>query len=384
MPWSIRQAIIQLWCCARATSASPAGGSASGSDVGPILLAGTSRRRTLAAKFGPEQIPICIEYEADSPDADEFDRVFESRNLEALAALLSSEDSLTAFLEPKHPWAEDPRSVGALAAVFIALLASVAASSDPEYKVSILAAGAQAPLISFLKSREADKVEAAVVALNYLTDECPENARALFEAEGLPLLIEQLDAPLPGLRGAAASTLRHICIEDERYGRAFVELGGIKGFVNLLEPVSESQFDPQRSMLEAVWNLEDVLTDPDGQLVEQFARCALEAGAKSRLEKLLSVKDEEVSSAAEKVLVVLTSLDVPSSSSSSSAPKPTAAAMATSSSPTAAGVGAAATTTTATTATATATTTTATTAPSSGCGRERREGDRVSLVVVAQ
>lgn len=299
MPWSLRQSVVQLWCCARATSGSVSG-------VAAVALAGARRdRRKCAGVFGKEMAPICIEYEADCADADKFDRVFESRSLEALSELLESDAPIERLVEPKHPWAEDPRSIGALAAVHIALLASVAANADPEYKAAILNAGAEERLVSFLGSEEPDRVQAAVVALSYLTDECAANACSLFDAGAVPLLIKHLESSVAGLRGAAASTLRHICIESEEYCKAFLNLGGMKGFVNLLDPASVNQFDPHRSMLEAVWNLEDVTTDPDGNVIEVNARLAVEHGAITKLEKLQVLDEEEVSGAADKLLSVL-------------------------------------------------------------------------------
>lgn len=304
-PWSLRQSIVQLWCCAR-TSA--------GAATGSVALAGANRdRRKLAGIFGREQqVPICIEYEASGPEADEFDRIFASKNLEALAGLLDYEAPIVHLIEPKHPWAEDPQSIGALAAVFIALLASVASNGDPEFKAELLSAGgAAASLVAYLSDENADRVQAAVVALSYLTDECPVNAQAVFQAGALPPLVRQLDSPVAGLRGAAASTLRHICIENEVYCEAFVSLGGMRGFVNLLDPVGVSQFDPNRSMLEAVWNLEDVTTGPDGRVVERWAKIAVENGALEKLEKLKSVgEDDEVCGAAEKVWMVLAQIQV--------------------------------------------------------------------------
>lgn len=292
MPWSLQQTAIQLWCCARASPGEHA----------PLTvgLAG-STRRNLTSIFGKDMVPICIEYEASGQDADEFDRVFHMRTFEAFARLLDSEERLDRFVEPKHPWAEDPRTVGALAAVQLALLASVAAYGDPEMKEEILSAGVTERLVAFLGADEPDRAQAAVIALSYLTDECSQNAHAIYEAGALPFLIKQLDSPVAGMRGAAASTLRHICMESEEYCKAFMDCGGLKGFVNQLDP----HLDNADLMLEAVWNFEDVTTDADGNLIEHYAKLAAEQGAVERLEQMRKVGEEEVSSAVEKVLCSL-------------------------------------------------------------------------------
>lgn len=257
-------------------------------------------------------VPICIEYEALGRDADEFDRAFETKSWQALGRLLESDQAVDRLMEPKHPWAEDPRTVGALAAMFIALLASVAAGGDPEMKAEILTAEAKEQFIVFLGSEEIDRVQAAVIALNYLTEQCTANAEALYNAGALPLLIKHLDSPVGGLRGAAASTLRHICLESQEYCEAFMSLGGMKGFVNQLDPLSDhsEMLDPHLSMLEAVWNLEDVTTDHQGNLIERYAKLAAEQGAIEKLARLKKVGEEEVSSAADKVLTALTKVNI--------------------------------------------------------------------------
>jgi len=289
MPWSLQQAAYQLWCCAR---------------PGPAPNVGTQpidaqNRRVLASVFGQDEVLISIEYESRGPDADEFDRAFYIRDFEALARLLDSEQRVDRFVEPKHPWAEDPRTVGALAAVQLALMASVAAHGDQGMKIDILqATGATGRLIAFLVADEPDRAQAAVVALSYLTDECPPNAVAVYEAGAMEMLIGHLDSPVAGMRGAAASTLRHMCMVCEAYTQAFMASGGLKGFVSQLDP----HLDNTDLMLEAIWNLEDVITGPDGNLVEHYVKLAVDEGVLDKLEKFRSIGEDEVGGAAEKVL----------------------------------------------------------------------------------
>lgn len=257
----------------------------------------------MTSVFGKEMVPICIEYESNGTDADDFDRAFGATDFEALARLLDSEQRVERFVEPKHPWAEDPRTIGALAAVQLALLASVAAYGDVEMKEELLSAnGCAERLVTFLGADEPDRAQAAVIALSYLTDECSQNAHAIYDAGALPMLIKQLDSSMiAGMRGAAASTLRHICMERVEYKKAFVDSGGLKGFVNQLDPSLENA----DLMLEAIWNFEDVITDADGNLIEVYAKLAVEQGALEKLGKLRQCEEEEVGTAAEKVLLAL-------------------------------------------------------------------------------
>jgi len=321
MPWSLRQAVFQLWCCARST---PAGSNPS--TVAAVALAGARRqRRKLTAYFGvvPEACPICIEYEAVGRDADEFDRAFETKNWQAMGRLLESDEPVDRLVEPKHQWAEDARTVGALAAMCIGLVACLApnkaaddgdfaerpegAAAETEIRAEILTPEAREQLIVFLGCEEVDRVQAAVIALNYLTFDCGANAEALYHAGALPLLIKHMDSPVAGLRGAAASTSRHICVQHDDFREAFVSLGGMKGFVSQLDPQSDhsEMHDPEGSMLEAVWNLEDVTTDSQGNLIERYASLAAELGAIEKLTRLKKVGDSEVTPVAERVLAAL-------------------------------------------------------------------------------
>eukprot|EP00420_Gonyaulax_spinifera_P013965 CAMPEP_0197910666 /NCGR_PEP_ID=MMETSP1439-20131203/71323_1 /TAXON_ID=66791 /ORGANISM="Gonyaulax spinifera, Strain CCMP409" /LENGTH=331 /DNA_ID=CAMNT_0043532345 /DNA_START=30 /DNA_END=1026 /DNA_ORIENTATION=+ len=260
---------------------------------------------------------ICIEYDSTGGDADRFDTAFQCNDLDALVNLLHSEQVVDRLVEPKHPWAEDPGTIGALAAMQLALLSSMVARDDPGLKEEINNAGCIPPLVDFLRSIQDDRVQAAVVALNYLTDDCPVNAHAAYQAGALPQLIQHLCSPVAGLRGAAASTLRHLCTANEECSEDFIRRGGIKGFVNHLELVSDPLLDHSDLMLEAVWNLEDVTTDQTGNLIERNAKLANESGAQAKLERLKDVANQEVSIAAEKVLMALTQVEQEEAGSSS-------------------------------------------------------------------
>lgn len=300
---SVRQALCQLCCSARGA------GNEGGLPLPrPLLQEGVSRSETRkATRIFRQDIEqpgtsLSIEYKSHGDDADTFDDAVRDNNYAALVRLLQSEQAVE-ILEPKHPWAEDPCTIGALAAMQLALLTSVVAKDDPEMKLEIHGAGAVPPLVGFLRSNQEDRVQAAVTALKYLTEECPQSAHSAHQAGALPPLIMQLGSPLAGLRGAAASTLKNICVECPEHQEEFMRLGGLKFFVEHLELVSDPMlFDHPDLMLEAVWNLEEVTTDPDGNLNERYAQLANQCGALEKLEKLRGIGDDEVSGAAEKVM----------------------------------------------------------------------------------
>lgn len=107
------------------------------------------------------------------------------------------------------------------------------------------------------------------------------------------------------MRAAAATTLRNICMEDEKYRHKFVDLGGIKALVNQLSTVPDPSLNHADVQLEAVLNLQDMIETEDGNTIPEYANLALEAGAEPKLQELLKADDEEVRTSAQEVLVAL-------------------------------------------------------------------------------
>lgn len=270
------------------------------------------RARNLTRSFGKDSsITLHITYEASCPDADRFDAAFEANDYAELVALLGSDQAVNAFYVPRHPWAEDPRTVGTLASMHLTLLASEVAKEEPQLLEAIGTAGAIPQLVRQLDSKEPDRVQSVVVALTYLTDgsHAPSaNTTAAFEGGALPKLIMLMDGPVAGLRGAAASILRNICLESLDYRAQLADLGGMARFVKQLELLQAENGPPGAGhdlCLEALWNLEDMTLDSDGNPLERYTRLAIEAGAIQRIESLREVKSDEVQETVEKLLLML-------------------------------------------------------------------------------
>lgn len=248
---------------------------------------------------------ISIGYHAKGDDAERFDKAFEANDLKAFVALLASQQPIESFEERMHPWAEDPRTVGALAGTQLAILASMAEKDNPRVKDDIREAGGIPPIVDFLKSDQTDRVQTAVVALSFLTAECPQNARAVYDAGAMPFLLKHLDSEVAGMRAAAATTLRNVCMESDDFRQKFVDLGGIRGLVQQLSVAPDPALNQADVQLESILNLEDVIEREDGSVIEAYARQALAAGAEAKLRQLTKSVDEEVRGAAEEVLEAL-------------------------------------------------------------------------------
>ena len=73
-----------------------------------------------------------------------------------------------------HAWAENPRTVGALAGTQMAIRASMSKSDD--IKEKIRDAGGLPKYVAFMESNEVDRVHTGVVALSFLCTENPPNS----------------------------------------------------------------------------------------------------------------------------------------------------------------------------------------------------------------
>eukprot|EP00913_Durusdinium_trenchii_P006699 g6296.t1 len=217
------------------------------------------RKSVAGGSYDTKKRAISIGYHSKGDDSEKFDKAFETNDLKAFVELLSSQQAIESFDERMHPWAEDPKTVGALAQLAILASAAEQAEGNKQIKHDIRKAGAIPPLVDFLKSdqidrgrgRCADRVQTAVVALSFLTADCKENVVAAYDAGALELMLKLVDSSVAGERAAAATTLRNICVEDDKYREAFVKLGGIQALVNQLDTKPDPALNHADVQLEA-------------------------------------------------------------------------------------------------------------------------------------
>lgn len=240
---------------------------------------------------------------AESDDADKFDRAFEANDVAGLVALLPSRQPIEGVEEKMHPWAQDPQTVGALAGTQLSVMAHLAVEEeDPQMKINIGEAGAIVPLVDFLRSGDDNRVQTAIVAFSLLLTDCPSNVQAAYEAGAMELLMEQLEAPVAGMRCAAATALRDIFVESDAYRRRFVHLGGITALVKQLSGMPDSEQWTANHQYEALLNLRDLLHDDAGNIIRDYAVQARTADVNERLRVTMQTDDEEVRKAASEML----------------------------------------------------------------------------------
>jgi len=254
--------------------------------------------------YGPTR-GISISYSGKGEDSAKFDKAFEASDLKTFVELLSSAEPIDPFEEKMHPWAEDPKTIGALAGTQLAILASMAEKENKSVKDDIREAGAIPKLVDFLKSGKNDQVQTAVVALSFLTSDNSANAGALYQAGGMDLYVKLLDSEIAGMRAAVSTTLRDMMIENMEARLKFVDLGGTAGLIKQLNAPHDPSLNPADVQLEAVLNVQDFLEDESGEPIPQIAKEVVRCGGKDELAKLLQSDDDEVRGSVEEVLAVL-------------------------------------------------------------------------------
>lgn len=239
--------------------------------------------------------------EASADDISRFDMAYDKNDIQEFINLLSSTQPIDKLDEPMHPWAADPRTVGALAATQLAILA--ARDSQPELKDEIRKKGGIQGLLELLKSKEEDRIDGAIVALSFLSVNNAECCNVMFDCGVLPYLVKCMSSQVDGLRAASAQTARNIFILGLNQRKEFMRLGGITVLVNLLNPPTKNVDKPESwyTPLEAVYHIEDLIIDQNEELLE-YTRAIRKCGVVEKLQVLKKSNNRDVSEAAEILL----------------------------------------------------------------------------------
>eukprot|EP01066_Platyproteum_vivax_P013637 Platyproteum_vivax@DN615_c0_g1_i1.p1 len=240
----------------------------------------------------------------DQPgDVKLFDAAFASNDIQAFVNLLDSKQKIEKMQDRMHPWAVNPRTVGALAATQLAIIVSQQNAPD-DIKDKIRFAGAIPKLVNFLRSQEEDRIHAAIVALSFLSDESEANGREMKSKDVMSLLIPHLKSPIEGMRSTTASCLRNIYVLEVDWRKEFVKEGGVEPLLKLLEfPANSPANAKYDSQYEALLNVEDLLIDSQTDtVVQDVGRAMAKAGAYQVIKALLKVNDEGIQEVGNEVL----------------------------------------------------------------------------------
>ena len=257
---------------------------------------------------------------APVPDiAARFDAAVRNKDLLELVKLLSSGHKLGKdVVATQHPWADQPQTIGALAAVHLAVLAN-----DPGIRTRLRAAGAIPVLTQFLNSTNTrDKIHSAVVALSFITIDNDDNCREVYRSGALALLAPLLAAEPEGLGFASSSVCRNLYCKNRNARDEFVNLGGVKSMISLLiyQPSRANDSSYMDGIFETVSNLRDLI-EPDCTTNDSEGRVAKRAVKEGIMSALSALKtecsDEEVKEEASKLEAEITKFLKASTSRSS-------------------------------------------------------------------
>mmetsp|Transcript_43324 Transcript_43324/g.85822 ORF Transcript_43324/g.85822 Transcript_43324/m.85822 type:complete len:264 (-) Transcript_43324:365-1156(-) len=222
------------------------------------------------------------------PDVKNFDAALEQLDINALAVLLRSKCPIAKIEDPLHPWALNPTTIGALAAVQLAIMAN---SEEAQFKIG--EAGAIELLLEFLESEQEDRRHCGMVALHTLLFDNPENVSLAVDAGAIDILMNHIDVPLPEARMLIGNTLRHIFVTDPVYRKEFVMKGGITFFVNQVLFAVENP-DIPNAQFDAVVNMLDLLQEDDGQAIPELV-LQVPAIIKTQVRYMQTESDDELS-----------------------------------------------------------------------------------------
>ncbi|KYO02841.1 armadillo-domain containing rhoptry protein [Plasmodium gaboni] len=239
-----------------------------------------------------------------SNDILRFDKAYDENDVQEFVNLCSSTCEIEKLEDRMHPWAADPKTIGALSATQLAILASK--ESEPHYKDAIREANGIAVFINLLKSHELDRVHAAVVALSFLSVDNVKNCICMFESGALPYLISGMKSNIDGMKAACAQTCRNIFVLDKKYKKEFLKLGGITQLVNLLElPSNYDDSQPLYTQLEAIYHLEDFILN-DGDEIPEFLEAVKNSNSIKNLKTLQQCPEQDLAEASNVLLLRLT------------------------------------------------------------------------------
>ncbi|CAG9321754.1 unnamed protein product [Blepharisma stoltei] len=221
-------------------------------------------------------------------ELEEFYNARASVDINKLAKLLSSETVFT--LDEGvllHPWAENPRTIGALTAMQIGIFASDNdILKDSKFNEGMLSSRVLELLLNFAASLERYKFEASILTLSYLSKNNPDIAEALIKRNALPIFIRHMRDGKEGLRSTAALCCRNLYVGRQNMQKLFVREGGCSLLVHLLKS------DDSSTVFETILNILDLILDNEDTIQLDIKRHLEECHIVKHLQTIIEKSDK--------------------------------------------------------------------------------------------
>eukprot|EP00742_Colponemidia_sp_Colp-10_P001472 GILJ01001582.1.p1 GENE.GILJ01001582.1~~GILJ01001582.1.p1 ORF type:complete len:347 (-),score=74.86 GILJ01001582.1:153-1193(-) len=228
---------------------------------------------------------MAAKYKGD--EAQQLNQARDAKDIPFLAHLLSSNKKVKAQKSKIHPWADNPKTVGALAASQLAIFAG----EDDKKKRAIMNAGGLQKLVKFLAGTSVDKKETAVIALVFLSEGDADVRAEIRDNGAFRPLITLASSKKPGMRAAVIKVLRNLYFDNEEAQNSFIEAGGIRMLIQQLAHKSVEV------VAEALIGLEDLIVRGE-DLIAENAEMVKDAINVKTFKKLLVSPTREVKDAA--------------------------------------------------------------------------------------
>lgn len=233
-------------------------------------------------------------------DAELFIAAMETSDIRGFIDLLNSDHPIPALNCKVHVWAPNPRTIGALATFHLGYLAY----NHVDVKTGIGKVGAIPHLLDVLRKKDWICQQHAMIALNALINENPDNVRFAADAGAIQLLMQRRNSPLAHERWCIAATLRDIIIEGDEHRDEFVMRGGIGFFLKQTMRAADIT-DNSHYQFEAVANLLDLLEDHDGKAIPEYVSQVKRSGIQTKLFEMLKTRHADVKYCIKALLLVL-------------------------------------------------------------------------------
>lgn len=213
----------------------------------------------------------------------ELSAVRESVNIDKLAKLLESDTAIT--MEPEvvlHTWADNPKTVSALALIQLGIFASDREiSRNNNFLNSVIRCKIIEKLMVFIQSEERDKYEAGVLALSFLTENNSEIIEAILRKKVLGTLVKFMRDKKEGLKATAALCCRNLYLARPAVQKQFISEGGAELLLGLLDS------DDSITVFETILNILDLLLDPDDTIQPDVKKHLITLGIQYHLQRVM-------------------------------------------------------------------------------------------------
>lgn len=212
-----------------------------------------------------------------------------------LVTLMNS-DSPVECEKKLHPWAENPRTVGAVACAQIGIFAFSIEVPDKtllsytedlskfnQFSTNTIESNSIFEILNFLESEQKDRQDLALVCLSFICEDNPIIQDDVLQNNGLELLKTYLNQKYSDdIRICACTIIHHLIYTRAHYQEIFLAKDGAKYLVDLLD-IKDSYY-----LHEVILNIEELVVDMEDETVEYRVEIFNALETKNKLNSIIA------------------------------------------------------------------------------------------------